>query len=281
MSISSGRLFERRKLKKKNVWCAEALCSVYSVTPKNVPTDLTKSWLLLIAHGCHGYRLSVRPRAGSENVIARAKVWERRNLSGIRTEGCFRGGGGGRREGEGEDVRPLESSSTTSSRRGGPPPNIHELPNAGSPRPRRPPPRVSSLLPFLFPRPLYPLPPSSLPSFLPPASSTVGGNLSASPRSILAKRPRGIDFNLGFADLFRPPCLNRPEKAVCRRISLKKSFPFARLRWRNGTTWDRENHKGDSTNVARTPVINFAVRCAQLSRRSRAFSYVKSRDGSR
>lgn len=116
-------------------------------------------------------------------------------------EGCFRGW----------DEQPLGSSSTTSSRRGGPPSNIHELPNAGSPPRQRRPPPVSNLLPFLHPPRSLPLTSLALPSFL-PLLSTSGGNLATSPRSILAKRPHGIDFNLGFADLFRPRALTDPRE---------------------------------------------------------------------
>lgn len=85
---------ERFKMKKNDVLTFPPNTALRR--KKNVLTDLNKIVTLInSARLQRGYRLSVRPRAGSENVIARAKVWERRNLSGIRTEGCFRGGGEG------------------------------------------------------------------------------------------------------------------------------------------------------------------------------------------
>lgn len=140
-------------------------------------------------------------RVASGNVIARAKVGR---------------SGGGRSRWHKDDwswgrTIPRIVFHDLLSSRDGPPSNIHELPNAESsslprslslsflPSPsHRPSSRIS--LPFL-PTLLFNLPLSV--SFLLPSSSL--SNPSTSPRSILAKRPLGIDFNHGFADLFRRP----------------------------------------------------------------------------
>lgn len=75
-------------------------------------------------------------------------------------------------------------------------------------------PDLLTLSTYLSTLPLYlPLYSSPLTRFLPSSLFLSDGNPSTSPRSILAKRPRGIDFNHGFADLFRRPvCLNRYER---------------------------------------------------------------------